>query len=59
MTVAEGEMAPDFEMPATGGRTVSLSGYKGKPFILIFLPQGRHTRLHEGGMRVPGGDAGV
>ena len=39
MTVAEGEMAPDFEMPATGGRTVSLSGYKGKPFILYFYPK--------------------
>ncbi len=39
MTVAEGEMAPDFEMPATGGRTVSLTGYKGKPFILYFYPK--------------------
>src|SRR6202161_2815974 len=39
MALAEGEMAPDFEMPATGGRTVSLSGYKGRPFILYFYPK--------------------
>ena len=39
MSVAEGEIAPDFEMPATGGRTVSLSGMKGKPFILYFYPK--------------------
>lgn len=32
-------MAPDFQMPATGGRTVSLGGYKGKPFILYFYPK--------------------
>ncbi len=32
-------MAPDFTMPATGGRTVSLSGMKGKPFILYFYPK--------------------
>jgi peroxiredoxin Q/BCP len=39
MTLAEGDMAPDFEMPATGGRTVSLSGYRGKPLILYFYPK--------------------
>ncbi len=39
MSVAEGEIAPDFEMPATGGRRVSLSGMKGKPFILYFYPK--------------------
>jgi thioredoxin-dependent peroxiredoxin len=39
MMLAEGDMVPDFEMPATGGRTVSLAGYKGKPFILYFYPK--------------------
>jgi peroxiredoxin Q/BCP len=39
MSLAEGDMAPAFEMQATGGRTVSLDGYKGKPFILYFYPK--------------------
>ncbi len=39
MSLAEGDAAPDFQMPATGGRTVSLDGYKGKPFILYFYPK--------------------
>ena len=39
MSLAEGDAAPDFQMPATGGRTVSLGGYKGKPFILYFYPK--------------------
>ena len=39
MSLAEGDKAPDFQMPATGGRSVSLAGYKGKPFILYFYPK--------------------
>jgi len=39
MSVGEGDNAPDFEMPATGGRTVSLAGMKGKPFVLYFYPK--------------------
>jgi peroxiredoxin Q/BCP len=39
MSLAEGDTAPDFQMPATGGRSVSLDGYKGKPFILYFYPK--------------------
>ncbi len=39
MSVAEGDPAPDFSMPASGGRTVSLSDMKGKPFILYFYPK--------------------
>jgi thioredoxin-dependent peroxiredoxin len=39
MSVSEGDTAPDFEMPATGGRTVSLAGLKGKPFLLYFYPK--------------------
>lgn len=36
---AEGQAAPDFTMPASGGRTVSLEGLKGKPFLLYFYPK--------------------
>ena len=39
MSVTEGDAAPDFTLPATGGRTVSLAGYQGKPFILYFYPK--------------------
>lgn len=39
MSVAEGDKAPDFEMPATGGRTVSLAAMAGKPFVLYFYPK--------------------
>ena len=39
MSLAEGDTAPDFQMPATGGRSVSLDGYKGKAFILYFYPK--------------------
>ena len=39
MTVAEGDPAPDFQLPASGGRTVSLSQMAGKTFILYFYPK--------------------
>lgn len=39
MSLNEGSPAPDFSMPATGGRTVSLAGLKGKPFVLYFYPR--------------------
>jgi peroxiredoxin Q/BCP len=39
MSVADGDTAPDFQMPASGGRTVSLSALKGKPFVLYFYPK--------------------
>ncbi len=39
MSLAEGDAAPDFTMPASGGRTVSLATLKGKPFILYFYPK--------------------
>jgi peroxiredoxin Q/BCP len=32
-------VAPDFQLPATGGRTVSRAGFAGKPFILYFYPK--------------------
>ncbi len=39
MSVAEGDAAPAFEMPATGGRVVSLDELKGTPFVLYFYPK--------------------
>ena len=39
MSISEGEPAPDFTLPASGGRTVSLGAMKGKPFILYFYPK--------------------
>lgn len=39
MTAAEGSPAPDFTLPATGGRTVSLAGQAGRPFVLYFYPR--------------------
>jgi thioredoxin-dependent peroxiredoxin len=39
MSLEEGMDAPDFEMPASGGRTVSLKALRGKPFVLYFYPK--------------------
>ena len=35
----EGDPAPDFSLPASGGRTVSLEALKGRPFLLYFYPK--------------------
>ena len=39
MSVRQGDPAPDFSMPASGGRTVSLAGQRGRPFVLYFYPK--------------------
>jgi len=39
MSLAQGDMAPDFTMPASGGRTVSLAELRGRPFVLYFYPK--------------------
>jgi peroxiredoxin Q/BCP len=44
MTVAEaglqaGDRAPDFALPASGGRSVSLAGQHGRRFVLYFYPK--------------------
>ena len=39
MSVGEGDKAPDFSLPASGGRSVSLKGMQGKPFVLYFYPK--------------------
>jgi peroxiredoxin Q/BCP len=33
-----GDTAPDFELPGTGGRSYSLSAYRGQPVVLVFYP---------------------
>jgi peroxiredoxin Q/BCP len=39
MSVQEGDQAPDFSLPASGGRTASLAELRGKPFVLYFYPK--------------------
>lgn len=39
MSISEGDPAPPFELPASGGRTVSLVAQAGKPFVLYFYPK--------------------
>lgn len=39
MSITENDTAPDFSLPASGGRTVSLAAMKGKPFVLYFYPK--------------------
>lgn len=38
MAAAVGELAPDFTLPGTGGRTYSLSSYRGQPVVIVFYP---------------------
>jgi peroxiredoxin Q/BCP len=35
----EGDKAPDFSMPASGSRSVSLKSMHGRPFVLYFYPR--------------------
>lgn len=37
--VSEGDKAPDFELPDSSGKTVSLSSFKGKRVVLYFYPK--------------------
>jgi thioredoxin-dependent peroxiredoxin len=39
-----GDLAPDFELPGTGGRTYRLSEYRGRNVVLAFYP-GDATRV--------------
>lgn len=38
MAVQVGDIAPDFSLPGTGGRTVSLNEFKGQKVVLVFYP---------------------
>jgi peroxiredoxin Q/BCP len=37
-SVTEGQAAPDFTLPTTGGREVTLSSLRGHPVVLYFYP---------------------
>ena len=39
MSVQEGDTAPAFSLPASGGRQVSLAALRGRPFVLYFYPK--------------------
>ena len=39
MTLKIGDKAPDFTMPAEGGKTVSLSDFSGRYLVLFFYPK--------------------
>lgn len=39
MSVQEGDVVPDFEMPASGGRTVNSAALRGKPYVVYFYPK--------------------
>lgn len=39
MSLREGDAAPAFDLPASGGRGVSLAALKGRPFVLYFYPK--------------------
>ncbi|MDE8345302.1 MAG: thioredoxin-dependent thiol peroxidase [Acidocella sp.] len=39
MSISVGQPAPDFSMPASAGREVSLKGLTGAPFVLYFYPK--------------------
>jgi thioredoxin-dependent peroxiredoxin len=39
MIVKQGDAAPEFKLPATGGQPVSLAAMRGRPFVLYFYPK--------------------
>ncbi len=39
MSLSVGDAAPDFELPASGGRTASSVALAGKPYVLYFYPK--------------------
>ncbi len=38
-TIAIDKLVPDFELPATGNKSIKLSDYQGKPVVLYFYPK--------------------
>ncbi len=39
MSVAAGDKAPEFTLPASGGRSVSSAELRGRPYLLYFYPK--------------------
>ncbi|GIN64230.1 putative peroxiredoxin YgaF [Robertmurraya siralis] len=39
MSIEQGQLAPDFQLPASDGSTVKLSDYRGKNVVLYFYPK--------------------
>jgi peroxiredoxin len=38
MAVGTGDVAPEFTLPGTGGRSYSLSEFRGQPVVIVFYP---------------------
>lgn len=38
MAASVGDNAPEFTLPGTGGKTYSLSSYRGQPVVIVFYP---------------------
>ena len=38
MAASVGELAPEFTLPGTGGKTFSLSAFRGQPVVIVFYP---------------------
>ena len=51
--VEEGKPAPDFELTSDSGETVRLSDSPRQAGRSLLLSQGRHTRVHDAGVRDP------
>jgi hypothetical protein len=54
-----GKKAPSFSLPDQDGKQHSLADYAGQPVVDLLLSEGRHARLHQGILRVPGQPAEV
>ena len=38
MAIGPGDIAPNFTLPGTGGRSYSLADFRGRPVVLVFYP---------------------